>query len=380
MKHALFLVILALSATTALSQQRVNVTMNVDSVDRYFIVVRPSGTMPAAGYPLVFMFHGTSGDGEKFYNISGWKEKAQQETFIAVFPSSLEYCIEEDGSRHRTTKWNNGDLQSVACPGQNIRDDVFFVRRMIDTIAAMVQIDRSRIYASGFSNGGVFTSKLAVEMSDVFAALTASAGPLDELDSATAARNIPFMFTIGLNDDRLLTAAGVTSIPFNDTAFRYMRSIIVRYLGAFRMGSTFESTSTPMTITQTYTTLLASGAQPYFSATFVKDLDHQYPNGSNHPLVAANIFWEFYRRSALSSIVPERGTSTRVVTIAPNPARGRVRVGGSGGERIALHSVLGVMVFEGVVGDDGIVTLPGIASGSYFVSVGTKAPVMLVVE
>ena len=26
--------------------------------------------------PVAFMFHGTGGDGEKFYNISGWKEKA----------------------------------------------------------------------------------------------------------------------------------------------------------------------------------------------------------------------------------------------------------------------------------------------------------------
>src|SRR5687768_7207417 len=165
----LAVLILSVGVGVAYAQQRTDVTIRVDGVDRFFVVAQPSAPAPAEGYPLVFMFHGTTGNGPEFYNISGWKEKADAEGFVAVFPSSRAYCILEEGIETRPTKWNNGDLQSKACPGQEIKDDVAFVRAMIDSVAARLPIDRSRIYASGFSNGGVFTSKLAVEMSDVFA-------------------------------------------------------------------------------------------------------------------------------------------------------------------------------------------------------------------
>src|SRR5688500_13033371 len=111
MRHFLVFILFVCTTAASVAQTRIDVTLNVEGGDRFFIVHRPSGPAPSGGYPLVFMFHGSSGDGQKFYNISGWKEKGEQETFVTVFPSSLEYCVEEDGNRHRTTKWNNGDLQ-----------------------------------------------------------------------------------------------------------------------------------------------------------------------------------------------------------------------------------------------------------------------------
>ena len=156
------LLLLALCFTESYAQIRHDITMNVEGVDREFIVARPSGAVPAAGYPVVFMFHGTSGDGERFYLHSGWKEKGEEEKFISVFPSSLEYCVIDSGRQKRTTKWNNGDLQTVACPGQEFKDDVLFVRRIIDTLRETFRIDTTRLYAAGFSNGALFSRKLAI--------------------------------------------------------------------------------------------------------------------------------------------------------------------------------------------------------------------------
>lgn len=67
------------------AQIRRDFTVNFEGVNREFIVVRPSGVVPAGGYPVVFMLHGTSGDGEKFYQGSGWKEKGEAEKFIRFF-------------------------------------------------------------------------------------------------------------------------------------------------------------------------------------------------------------------------------------------------------------------------------------------------------
>ncbi|MFZ1255451.1 MAG: hypothetical protein WAR77_03820, partial [Saprospiraceae bacterium] len=73
------------------SQQRYDIQFMLDGHVRECIIVKPSTAPPVGGYPVVFMLHGTSGDGEKFYNISGWKELGQAENFITVFPSSLSW-------------------------------------------------------------------------------------------------------------------------------------------------------------------------------------------------------------------------------------------------------------------------------------------------
>src|SRR5690242_16342732 len=131
-----------LLSNVALAQTRINVTLKVDAVEREFIVVRPSGSIRPYCYPVVFMLHVTSVDGEKFYNISGWKEKGEEEKILTVFPSSLRYCVTEDSvDPYMTTKWNNGDLQTLACPGQTFKDDVKFLRMIVDTISKVVAVD-----------------------------------------------------------------------------------------------------------------------------------------------------------------------------------------------------------------------------------------------
>lgn len=45
-----------------LSAQRFDVKFNFDGVEREFIVVKPTGAVPAGGYPVVFMFHDSSGN------------------------------------------------------------------------------------------------------------------------------------------------------------------------------------------------------------------------------------------------------------------------------------------------------------------------------
>src|SRR4051812_31750531 len=96
-------------------------TLDVDGYPREYIVyVSPSSASKmAAGeqVPLVLMLHGTSGDGAKFFKISGWREKADAEGFVAAFPSSLTYRVLEPGEPPvTTTKWNSFDLASYIDP------------------------------------------------------------------------------------------------------------------------------------------------------------------------------------------------------------------------------------------------------------------------
>lgn len=175
MKNLVLLVVASLTFCSA-AAQRADMTMTVEGELRSFIVVRPLGSAPAGGYPVVFMLHGTSGDGEKFWSISGWKEVGARENFITVFPSSLEWQVKNDvgAGCHATTKWVNGDLSGAACEGQTFKNDILFIRRIVDTLKQLYSINARMVFATGFSNGGVMTSKMSTEMSDVFAAYAAS--------------------------------------------------------------------------------------------------------------------------------------------------------------------------------------------------------------
>jgi polyhydroxybutyrate depolymerase len=75
-------------------KNRFTLTIGGD-VREYFVHV-PELYNEGNATPVVFMLHGTSGDGDRFYNISGWKEVGEAENILTVFPSSWQYCIIDD--------------------------------------------------------------------------------------------------------------------------------------------------------------------------------------------------------------------------------------------------------------------------------------------
>ena len=74
-----------------------------------------------------------------------------------------------------------------------------FVRALVAALEAQVSIDARRIYATGRSNCGALTHRLACEASDLFAAAATFAWP-GPLVACSPARPIPILMTHALND------------------------------------------------------------------------------------------------------------------------------------------------------------------------------------
>jgi len=264
--------------------------INVDGVDRQFIVYQPAG-LYSLPMPVVFMFHGTGGNGEKFYNISGWKEKADKEGLIAVFPSALTYCIEENGRKRNTTKWNEGKLDGYACPGQVHYDDVLFFREMVRFLQKNYPVDAGRIYASGFSNGGNFVSRLTLEASDILAATSIMAGFLQDT-SFRAVSLIPSCLAIG--DENIAKKTGKLP-PWGEEALEtpvlYRR--VMDMVDALELDSVYRYEGTDSLLCYVF-----KGEEPRneFRFYLIRDLTHRYPNGKNHSMVIADLFWDFFRQ------------------------------------------------------------------------------------
>jgi polyhydroxybutyrate depolymerase len=129
-------------------------TMAFGGLDRSYRLHTPAGLGAAA--PLVVMLHGAFGDGEQAETSYGWDQLADSAKFVVAFP---------DGVGHT---WN-----AHGCCGkaeQENVDDVGFITTMVGEISAALPIDKSRVYVTGISNGGIMSYALACN-SGIFAAI-----------------------------------------------------------------------------------------------------------------------------------------------------------------------------------------------------------------
>ncbi|KAA3610546.1 MAG: T9SS C-terminal target domain-containing protein [Calditrichaeota bacterium] len=296
----------ALSYQTGLNQY----SMQVDSTEREFFVYVPTGYDSISEIPLIFMFHGTSSDGENIAQNSGWIEKAEKENALAIFPSALAYFIEYKNAEQ--TKWNRFNLIDLVPDGTDLKDDVRFVQKILERLIATFNVDRKRIFASGYSNGGGFVNtRLLIEMPDVFAAFATGVGfPSQTLQPKENEVGNVFV-SVGTRDNKQLGAAEreepFPTDPAEIMQERYLRTVINRYLQILDLDSLYTANiDTPYFTTLNFTQSLI-GANNEFKFLMVNDMGHIYANGTNDDsgLSYPELFWKFFvqhPRTILSSV------------------------------------------------------------------------------
>jgi len=264
--------------------------MVVDGKKRGWVLHVPQSYDGSKAVPLVFMFHGSGGDGDRFYRKSGWVQLADKEGFIAVFPSALKHCV-IDPKRKTLSKWNDGKLASYVCKGQELSDDVKFVRELLTRLKKDYKIDADRVFVSGFSNGAGFTWRLAMEMSEQFAAAAPGSGGPQV--TTKPKRAIPVYQIAGSKESE--DKFGMGKITADPVAI--MKSPVgdrVRLaLDLLELTDDYEFVKKKKTMTFKFAKSKVGGDNVYHVA-LIRGMDHVYPNGKNHPFKAAERFWAFF--------------------------------------------------------------------------------------
>ncbi|MDA9992745.1 prolyl oligopeptidase family serine peptidase [Flavobacteriaceae bacterium] len=138
-----------------------------DGMNREYILYVPNSYDETSAIPILFNFHGFGGSASQFMQEADMRSLAEANTFILVYPQGS--CL--DGSSH----WNpcpiGGDNKSTA-------DDVGFIESIISEISSQYTIDMERIYAAGYSNGGMMAYGLANYKSDLIAAVASVSGTM----------------------------------------------------------------------------------------------------------------------------------------------------------------------------------------------------------
>jgi polyhydroxybutyrate depolymerase len=234
--------------------------------------------------PLVFSFHGSGGVPQNQVSTSGFDQLAERHGFIVVFPAG------EFTNSVSVRSWNANRDAGV--------DDVQFVRDMIEDVAGMLSIDRSRIYTSGFSGGGRISSRLACELSDILAAAAPVAG-LQYPDDCTLKRAIPLISFHAVDDP-------VNQYTVSGDSRPYWRMGVETALDKWRQANGCTLANDDGRLAEGVTIFTwpdcTGGAEIHFYQTDTGG--HTWPGSTsgsaNQDIDASTLIWEFFSRHSLS--------------------------------------------------------------------------------
>ncbi|MBN1308609.1 MAG: dienelactone hydrolase family protein, partial [Chitinispirillaceae bacterium] len=161
-------------------------TITINGTEREYHIHAPSNL--TGNPPLVFAAHGAAQYAKFMMDVSGWDEIADREKLVVVYPQGQIMNV-------------LGAMQ----PGWDLANngkDVQFFLAIIDSMAKRYDIDRYRVYETGFSMGGMLGYTLACAAADKFAAIAPCSGfPMGGVRDCAPERNIPILHMHGANDD-----------------------------------------------------------------------------------------------------------------------------------------------------------------------------------
>lgn len=181
----------------AIGQTTISGSFSHGGLQRTYRVYVPSAYNSAVATPLIINLHGYGSNNFEQELYSNFSPIADTAGFIIVHPNGT-----PDFSN--TLHWNTFGTSNV--------DDVGFISALIDTLAGSFNIDLSRVYATGMSNGGFMSFQLACQLGNRIAAIASVTGTMTNvnLGACQPSRPLAIMQIHGTAD---------ATVPYNGNFF-----------------------------------------------------------------------------------------------------------------------------------------------------------------
>lgn len=259
--------------------------LQIGGLERTYHVHLPAGAAPAAGFPLLIMLHGGTGNGSRMEQKSGFATLADQQGFIAVFPDGT-------GLLNGRYTWNAYDCCGYA-QRKNV-DDVGFISALIDQMIADFDVDPTRVYVTGYSNGAMMTFRLACELADKIAAAAPYAGALDT-DTCAATQPVPILIMNGEDDQNVPVAGGRSpdagAPSQNDRVDKPTSYAVETWVGIDSCSTTPVVTDSEAAQISTYGGCIDGSA---VEQILIHNWDHAWPSAANGSQIeASEVIWTF---------------------------------------------------------------------------------------
>lgn len=144
-------------------------TLHHEGIERTYHIHLPPGFSKDKPAPLVFALHGGGGEGRRFDKSTTQgtlTTAADKRGVVLVFPEGI------------NKQWCDGRTEMLET--KKTYDDVGFISKTIDTLVKNYGIDPKRVYATGISNGGFMSVRLAMDLSEKIAAVAPVAAQISK--------------------------------------------------------------------------------------------------------------------------------------------------------------------------------------------------------
>lgn len=176
-------------------------TFDINGTPRKALVFQPK--VQAGKSPVIFVFHGHGGNAQfasKKIDFQNYDKEALV-VFMEGIPGTSGYVIDKKG---RLNGWQ-------MFPNENGNRDVLFFDEVLKDLSKNYNVDASRIYAVGHSNGARFVNVLWVEREDKIAAICTVAAQGGRM--IMGAKPLSVWMSMGKNDPLVPYTMQKRSIP-----------------------------------------------------------------------------------------------------------------------------------------------------------------------
>ncbi len=340
----------------AFAQGTINLTLEHDGLQRSFILHMPPSFDGTTQMPLVITLHGLGDSADNMQNV-GFKQLGDQYGFISVYPQGEQSLL--------GNAWNNG----TPVPGFTV-DDVGFISALIDFLITDYAVDPARVYACGYSMGGIMSHRLACELDTKIAAIASMAGVMSTATEGSCApgRAVPVLHMHGNQDG---------TVPYDGNATFGLTSVaatIAKWQEVNGCPETPTTEAIPDSAADGYTISL-DHYTPCTDDTEVKlytvdGADHTWLGLSND-ISTTVTFWEFFEQhehpspSVVSVFAPVNELD---LTVIPNPASETIQIPEANeNHTVQIMDFSGKIIFTGNGGKE--INVASFARGMYSVRI-----------
>ena len=257
-----------------------------DNLDRFYYLYTPSNLDSNESIPVLFAFHGYGSSAIRHLNYTNYFPIADSENFIVIYPQGATTAT-------LSTHWNVGGWTS-----KSTIDDLDFVETIIGLIKDKIQIDETRIYSSGMSNGGYMGYHLACNLSNKFAAIVSVTGSMtnDTYNDCNPTHPTPILQIHGLLD---------FVVPYDGNAGSKSISDVIDYWVNYNSCSTDQDTvikydDYSLIVYDTYTSCLND---VNVKLILHPEMGHDWPSLQSYNINASSEIWNFVSKFDIYGLI-----------------------------------------------------------------------------
>ena len=258
-----------------------------DNLDRYYYLYKPDNLDINQSIPVLFALHGYGSSASRHLGYTNYMPIADANNLVVIYPQGAT-------TASLSAHWNVGGWTS-----KSTVKDIEFIDTIIDLIKDKIQIDETRVYSSGMSNGGYMSYHLACNLGEKIAAIASVTGSMTygTYDNCSPSHPTPVLQIHGLLDFVVPYDgnSGSKSIP---DVIDYWVNYNSCHLEANRLIK--YSNNNDLIVYDTYESCLND---VNVKLIVHPEMDHDWPFIENYSISASNEIWDFVSKYDLYGLI-----------------------------------------------------------------------------